>query len=59
MEKITADVTILGAGGAGVMAAVTAAESGAKVIVLEKRPFPGGNTNLAMGVFGPKMEKKD
>ena len=59
MGRLKADVAIIGAGGAGVLSAVTAAENGAKVIVFEKRPFPGGNTNLALGVFGPKMDKRD
>jgi fumarate reductase flavoprotein subunit len=57
MDHIKTDVAVLGAGGAGVFAAVTAAEGGAKVIVLEKRPFPGGNTNYAMMALGLKKER--
>ncbi|MFW5694734.1 MAG: flavocytochrome c [Alkalispirochaeta sp.] len=44
-----ADVVIIGAGGAGLAAAVEAADAGASVIVLEKMPGVGGNTNYATG----------
>ena len=47
-----ADVLVLGAGGAGLPAAVQACESGAKkVIVLEKRASTGGNAVFANGIF--------
>jgi fumarate reductase flavoprotein subunit len=47
-----ADMVIIGGGGAGLSAAVAAAEAGAKdVIVLESRPAPGGNTALAQGIL--------
>ena len=47
----TADVIIIGAGGAGLSAAITAAENGASVIVLEKLGIVGGNTLLSGGEF--------
>ena len=40
----TADVIIVGAGGAGMSAAVAATEKGASVIVVETNGFVGGNT---------------
>lgn len=43
-----ADIVIVGGGGAGLSAAVTAAQAGAKVVVLEKNPFCGGDTSIAM-----------
>lgn len=42
-----ADVVIVGAGGAGLMAAITAANDGASVVVLEKSGVVGGNTLCA------------
>lgn len=44
VTKKEADIIVVGAGGAGLTAALTAAEGGAKVIVLEKMPVIGGNT---------------
>jgi fumarate reductase flavoprotein subunit len=52
-QKLRADLVILGAGGAGLAAAVEAAEKGAaSIIVVEKRHSLGGNTALAGGLFG-------
>ena len=53
VEHIQADVVVLGTGGAGMAAAVTAAEAGAKVVILEKRPFPGGASNTPVGFCLP------
>lgn len=43
------DVVVVGAGGAGLSAAIVAADAGARVIVIEKMPVVGGNTQLAAG----------
>lgn len=43
------DVVVIGAGGAGLSAAIVAADKGARVVVLEKMPIVGGNTELAAG----------
>lgn len=44
-----ADVVIIGSGATGLTAAITAHDKGAKVIVLEKMPITGGNSQLAAG----------
>ncbi|MDR2105646.1 MAG: flavocytochrome c, partial [Deferribacteraceae bacterium] len=43
------DIVIIGSGGAGYAAAITAKEAGAKVVVIEKMPIPGGNSQLSAG----------
>lgn len=50
-ENLEAEVAIVGGGGAGLAAALAAAEQGADVIVLEKRHALGGNSALAEGLF--------
>ncbi|MDD3409446.1 MAG: FAD-dependent oxidoreductase [Eubacteriales bacterium] len=45
----TADVIVVGGGGAGLSAAITAAESGMSVILIEKTGVLGGNTLLSGG----------
>lgn len=58
VEHIKADVSVLGTGGAGMAAAITASEGGAKVIILEKRPFPGGTSNTPVGFVFVKNNRK-
>ncbi|MFA7667415.1 MAG: FAD-dependent oxidoreductase [Burkholderiaceae bacterium] len=43
------DVLVVGAGGAGLSAAIAAAEAGARVVILEKAERPGGTTSLSVG----------
>ncbi|MEG1858117.1 MAG: FAD-dependent oxidoreductase, partial [Pseudoflavonifractor sp.] len=50
IEK-TADVIIIGGGGAGLAAAVSATDEGASVIVLEKMGILGGNTMVCGGIY--------
>ena len=52
-EKIvdTYDVIVIGAGGAGMAAAASAAQNGATVLVIEKEAEIGGNTLVAGGPF--------
>ncbi len=48
---MTADVVVVGAGGAGLSAAIKAAHLGMDVILLEKNSFVGGTTLMAEGMF--------
>lgn len=45
----SADIVVIGAGGAGLSAAIAAAGHGCKVIVLDKQGIIGGNTNYSTG----------
>lgn len=45
------DVLVVGSGFAGMAAALSAAESGAKVMVIEKMPVLGGNSSISGGMF--------
>lgn len=56
----TADVIIVGGGGAGLTAAITALENGASVILIEKMGFLGGNSIVAGGIYNaPDPSKQD
>lgn len=47
----TYDVVVVGSGGAGLSAALSAAEEGASVLLIEKTAVLGGNTLRASGLF--------
>lgn len=47
----TVDALVVGAGGAGLSAALSASENGASVILIEKQPFIGGNTLICAGYY--------
>jgi fumarate reductase flavoprotein subunit len=51
MKQIETDIIVIGAGTAGLAAAVAAAEKGAKVAVFEKASTTGGTGNMGMGPF--------
>ena len=50
-KRIKTDIVIIGAGSAGMAAAVAAADKGAKVVLLEKRGASGGNSARAQAFF--------
>ena len=48
-QTLDADIVIVGAGGAGMTAAINAADAGMNVIVLESQPAVGGNSVKSTG----------
>ena len=49
-ESMQADIVVIGAGGAGMTAAIQAVQDGATdVVILEKMPVTGGNTTRSTG----------
>ena len=48
-QTLEADVVVVGAGGAGMTAAITAAQAGKCVVLLEKTSMVGGNSARATG----------
>lgn len=60
-EEVTYDVVIAGAGGSGTAAALSVAEKGLSVIILEKTASYGGNSKLASGFFavGTDLQKAE
>ena len=58
-EEIRTDVVIIGSGATGLAAALTIAESGARVMVFEKQRSLGGTSNFFHGTFAveSKMQR--
>ena len=56
MPEWSADVIVVGYGGAGAMAALAASTAGAKVLVLEKTGAGGGSTHEAGGSLRPPLD---
>ncbi|MGN0134532.1 MAG: FAD-dependent oxidoreductase [Anaerotignum sp.] len=52
MRELETDVIVVGGGASGLAAAISAAEKGAAVMVLEKANTTGGCANMAMGLLG-------
>lgn len=51
--NLQAEIVVIGGGGAGLAAAVSAAEQGCKsILVLEKAGAPAGSTSMAHDIFG-------
>lgn len=60
-DTYTADVCVIGGGGAGLTAAISAAQAGATVVVLEKCGITGGSTNVSEGALNavdPERQEK-
>jgi fumarate reductase flavoprotein subunit len=60
MREFETDVVVIGGGASGLSAAITAAENGAQVMILEKANTTGGCANMAMGLLGveTKLQKE-
>ncbi|OJI99674.1 hypothetical protein ASPVEDRAFT_148695 [Aspergillus versicolor CBS 583.65] len=59
MESINVDVLVCGGGMSGMACASFAAQSGAKVLVVEKQNAVGGSSNYSAGMFwGPQSYEK-
>ena len=58
-RSIQTDVLIIGAGGAGLRAAIEAHNTGAQVMVVSKGGFPSGCTTIAMGGMLAAFDKQD
>ncbi len=59
--SLSCDVIVIGAGASGLSAAIEAADAGARVIVLEKNPMPGGSSRLSVGSInaaGSSLQKR-
>ena len=60
-EDMTSDVVVIGGGGAGLAAAISASENGAKVIVIEKNGEVGGDTLVCGAIYNApnrELQKK-
>ena len=55
-ETASAKIVVIGSGATGMAAALTAAEGGAKVILLEKMGHTGGTSNFPEGMFAVESE---
>jgi fumarate reductase flavoprotein subunit len=56
VQTLKADVVVIGSGASGLVAGLTAAEGGARVILFEKMPDPGGTSNFPAGIFAAESE---
>ena len=50
-QSLECDVVVIGGGGAGLSAAIEAADHGAKVVLVEKMAFLGGETGISGGTI--------
>ena len=56
---IAVDVLIIGAGNAGLRAAIAAAQNGAKTMIISKSPFPGGSSVVSGGLIEASFGEGD
>ncbi|GHU98385.1 flavocytochrome c [Spirochaetia bacterium] len=58
-QTLTTDVLVIGAGAAGFSAAITAAQGGAKVTIIEKQDIVGGSTVTSAGIVYAALDPSD
>ena len=58
-ETIDTDVLVIGAGASGFAASITAAQSGAKVTLIEKQDIVGGSTVVSAGIVYAALDEAD
>ena len=58
-ETIVTDVLVIGAGAAGYSAAITAAQDGAQVLLIEKQDIVGGSTVVSAGIVYAALDEAD
>lgn len=51
MTSLEFDVAVLGAGSAGCIAALAAAQAGARTVLVDRLPFPGGTSTATLDTF--------
>lgn len=56
-EPETYDVVVVGAGGAGLSAAITAAQKGLSTVLIEKSPYWGGSTSRSGAGSGSRTTR--
>jgi succinate dehydrogenase/fumarate reductase flavoprotein subunit/uncharacterized protein with FMN-binding domain len=58
-KTVDTDVLVIGGGAAGLSAAITAAQGGAKVTLIEKQDIMGGTTVLSAGIVYAALDEAD
>jgi fumarate reductase flavoprotein subunit len=58
-ETVNTEVLVIGAGAAGFSAAISAAESGASVTLIEKQDITGGSTVTSAGIVYAALDTQD
>ena len=56
-STVDTDIVIVGAGGAGMTAALTATSEGKSVVIVESQPVVGGNSVRATGGMNAKQDR--
>ena len=59
VKNVDTDVLVIGGGAAGLSSAISAAENGARVTLIEKQDIIGGSTIVSAGIVYAAMDKDD